>query len=106
MDEKNTKKIVKEEYGKIATGQKQGCGCCSQEFDTHEFAKSIGYSDAELKDIPKEANLGLSCGNPTGMASLKKGEIVLDLGSGAGFDCFLAVSKVGTTGKVGYNLRY
>jgi SAM-dependent methyltransferase len=75
-----------------------GCGTCGP--DTREFAKSIGYSEKELKAIPDEANLALSCGNPTALASLKEGEIVLDLGSGAGFDCFLAASKVGSKGKV------
>ena len=68
--------------------------------DTKEFAKSIGYLEEELKAIPDEANLALSCGNPTALANLKEGEIVLDLGSGAGFDCFLAATKVGPNGKV------
>ncbi len=94
-----TKKIVKEAYGKIARGQEScGCGACGP--DTKEFAKFIGYSEKELKVIPNEANLALSCGNPTALASLEKGEVVLDLGSGAGFDCFLAATKVGVNGKV------
>jgi len=63
-------------------------------------AGPIGYSEAELAAIPDEANLGLSCGNPTALASLREGEIVLDLGSGAGFDCFLAASKAGSSGRV------
>lgn len=100
MNKENTKKLVKDEYGKIAKGQKQGCGCCSHEFEVDEFARSIGYSDDDLKNIPKEANLGLSCGNPTAIADLKVGETVLDLGSGAGFDCFLAASRVGSKGRV------
>jgi arsenite methyltransferase len=99
MDEKKTQKVVRKTYGKIAQGQ-EGCGCGTCGPDTKEFAKSIGYSEEELKIIPEEANLALSCGNPTGLASLKEGEIVLDLGSGAGFDCFLAASKVGKNGKV------
>lgn len=98
MKKRETQKIVREAYGKIAQGEK-GCGCeCGP--SAKEFAKSIGYSDEELKIIPEEANLALGCGNPTALASLKKGEIVLDLGSGAGFDCFLAASKVGANGKV------
>lgn len=80
MDKKKTKKIVREAYGKIAQGQ-VGCGCGSCCTNTREFAKSIGYSEEELKAIPDEANLALSCGNPTALASLKEGEVVLDLGS-------------------------
>jgi SAM-dependent methyltransferase len=100
MNKEKTQNIVKEAYGKIAQGQ-SGCGCgCDYANDAQDFAKTIGYSEDELKGIPSEANLALSCGNPTAIASLKSGETVLDLGSGAGFDCFLAASKVGATGKV------
>ncbi len=99
MDNKKKQKIVREAYGKIVQKQ-EGCGCGTCGPDTEEFAKSIGYSEEELKSIPDEANLALSCGNPTALASLKKGEVVLDLGSGAGFDCFLAAAKVGQKGKV------
>jgi arsenite methyltransferase len=99
MDKEKTKKIVRQAYSKIAQRQ-EGCGCSTCGPDTREFAKSIGYSEQELNAIPDEANLALSCGNPTAVASLKEGEVVLDLGSGAGFDCFLAASKVGQTGKV------
>lgn len=93
------KQIVKKHYGKIAGGG----GCCScgcgNQTDNEKIAKSIGYSDEEIKSAG-EANLGLGCGNPTGMGEIKEGEMVLDLGSGAGFDCFLAAKKVGQTGKV------
>ena len=65
-----------------------------------DISKNIGYSDEELKSVPEGANLGLGCGNPTALALLKEGETVLDLGSGAGFDCFLAANKVGENGKV------
>lgn len=99
MDKKKTQKIVREAYGEIAQKQK-GCGCDTHGPNTKEFAKSIGYSEEDLKVIPDEANLALSCGNPTALAGLKKGEVVLDLGSGAGFDCFLAADKVGVNGKV------
>ncbi|MBC8388929.1 MAG: arsenite methyltransferase [Actinobacteria bacterium] len=99
MDKKKTQKVVREAYGKIAQGQ-EGCGCGTCGPDTKEFAKSIGYSEEELEAIPDEANLALSCGNPAALASLKEGEVVLDLGSGAGFDCFLAANKVGVKGKV------
>lgn len=97
MDKEKTKKIVKEAYGNIAQRQKS-CGCCGP--DTTEFAKSIGYSEEELKNIPDESNLALGCGNPTALAGLKEGEVVLDLGSGAGFDCFLAASRVGPKGRI------
>jgi len=100
MNKEKTQNIVKEAYGKIAEGQ-SGCGCgCSCGNEAQDFAKTIGYSDDELKEIPVESNLALSCGNPTAIAGLKSGETVLDLGSGAGFDCFLAASKVGSSGKV------
>lgn len=99
MKRDQTTKIVREVYGKIAQGQ-QGCCDSSCGADAREYAKSIGYSEKELKVIPDEANLALSCGNPTALAGLKKGEVVLDLGAGAGFDCFLAASKVGPKGRV------
>lgn len=99
MKKEKTQKIVRESYGKIAQSQEScGCGPCGP--DAVEFARSIGYSEEELRAIPDEANLALSCGNPTALASLKEGEVVLDLGSGAGFDCFLAATKVGQSGKV------
>ncbi|MCR4336091.1 MAG: arsenite methyltransferase [archaeon] len=90
---KDIKKIVKESYQKIA---KEGKGCsCSND----KISKSIGYSEKELSNVP-EANMGLGCGNPTALGEIHKGDIVLDLGSGAGIDCFLAAKKTGETGKV------
>ena len=91
-----TKEVVKEAYGKIAKGQ-GGCGCGS---DVEGLARGMGYSDKELTNLPEGANLGLGCGNPTALATLKEGETVLDLGSGAGFDCFIAAQKVGAKGRV------
>lgn len=99
MDKNNIKKVVREAYGKIAKEQK-GCRCCVSVPDTREFAKSIGYSEEELNSVPDEANMALSCGNPVALAGLKEGEVVLDLGSGGGFDCFLAASRVGPSGQV------
>jgi arsenite methyltransferase len=97
MDDKKIKSIVKENYSKIASGKKCGCNCsCS---DAKQISRSIGYSNEEINNVP-EANLGLGCGNPTALAMIRKGNIVLDLGSGAGFDVFLAAKKVGETGKV------
>jgi len=99
MNSKKIHEIVKKAYGRIVKEQK-GCGCDICGTNTREFAKTIGYSEKELNAIPAESNLGLGCGNPTALASLKEGEVVLDLGSGAGFDCFLAATKVGPNGKV------
>ncbi len=106
MTQEQIKKTIREEYGRIAQLGLGGCGCdcgtgCGPTAtpDNTEFAKLIGYTDEELQAIPQEANLGLSCGNPTALTTLKKGETVLDLGSGAGFDVFLAAAKVGPTGK-------
>jgi len=76
-------------------------GCCGPAtFSPEQLAAAIGYSASDLSASPAEANMGLSCGNPTAIASLKPGEIVLDLGSGGGFDCFVAGPKVGATGRV------
>lgn len=96
------KKIVKESYAKIA--QASGCGCGSCGCDSNQTAQKqsgeMGYSQDEMNKAPRGSNLGLGCGNPVAIASLKEGEVVLDLGSGAGFDTFLASPKVGKTGKV------
>jgi len=99
MDEKKIKKIVKSHYKKIAAGKSCCTNCAQNEFNPSHISKSIGYSDEDMQAIP-EANLGLGCGNPLAYAEIKKGDIVLDLGSGAGFDCFLAAKKVGKSGKV------
>lgn len=78
-----------------------GGGCCGPtNFSVEQLAAAIGYSQGELASAPEGANMGLSCGNPTAIAALKPGEVVLDLGSGGGFDCFIAGPKVGSTGRV------
>lgn len=97
MKGKDIKKIVKDSYSKIA--KKNSCSCKCGTKSSIEIAKSIGYSEEEIK-IASDANLGLGCGNPIALANIKEGDVVLDLGSGAGFDSFLAVKKVGKTGKV------
>jgi arsenite methyltransferase len=74
-------------------------GCCSAPADPEGLAKSLGYTTEELAALPEGTNLGLSCGNPTALAQLKEGEVVLDLGSGAGFDIFIASRKVGPRGR-------
>ncbi len=105
MNNKNdeVKKTVKKAYSKIATNNNScccqcGCGTLDQQ-TAKKLSKSIGYSEEEINAVP-EANLGLGCGNPTAFSNIKEGDTVLDLGSGAGFDCFLASKKVGETGKV------
>jgi arsenite methyltransferase len=104
MDEIKIKKEVRKRYAKVAkTNGSCGCGassgCCSTPSNV-QVSDMIGYSQEEMNSVPNGANLGLGCGNPTALVSLKEGERVLDLGSGAGFDCFLASKKVGKTGKV------
>ena len=112
MEKEQVTKTVRKRYGDIA---KQSGSCCAggSEGDkpssccgnasvsaVQDISKTIGYSDADLNSVPEGANLGLGCGNPIALASLKEGEVVLDLGSGAGFDCFLAASRVGPQGRI------
>ncbi len=104
MKQTEVKKVVRERYGSIAREEGSCCApsasCCKSGSVAGEISKKIGYCDEEISSVPTGANLGLGCGNPLAMASLKEGETVLDLGSGAGFDCFLAARKVGKRGKV------
>jgi arsenite methyltransferase len=99
MEKNKVKQIVKKHYSKVATGNSCCNRCSCHDTDSVQISKSIGYSDQEIKSFG-EANLGLGCGNPTAMGKIKEGDIVLDLGSGAGFDCFIAAKKVGNSGKV------
>ena len=104
MRKEEIKKAVREGYARIAKQESSCCGsvssCCGSTDLAQDISKSIGYTEEELGTVPDGANLGLGCGNPVALASLKKGEIVLDLGSGAGLDSFLAANKVGKTGRV------
>ncbi len=104
MDKEETKKVVREGYAKIAKQDSSCCApaksCCGSTDLAQEISKNIGYSEEELNAVPEGTNLGLGCGNPVALASLKEGETVLDLGSGGGFDCFLAANQVGKMGKV------
>ncbi|MFX0142325.1 MAG: arsenite methyltransferase, partial [Candidatus Hodarchaeota archaeon] len=102
MKDDEIRSMVRDSYAKTAKGKSRSnvSSCCGTKQLEEELSKKIGYSEEELKSVPEGANLGLGCGNPTALASLKEGEVVLDLGSGAGFDCFLAANKVGKTGKV------
>jgi arsenite methyltransferase len=103
MKKEDVRKAVREGYAQVAKSGSSCCApqssCCSSNVATN-ISKRIGYSDHDIESVPEGANLGLGCGNPVALASLKEGEIVLDLGSGAGFDCFLAANIVGKTGKV------
>jgi arsenite methyltransferase len=106
-----TRDAVRERYADIArvtmakTTESSATGCCApsccggERLDVAILAESIGYDASELSTLPEGANMGLSCGNPTALASLNPGEVVLDLGSGGGFDLFLAGPKVGETGR-------
>ena len=118
MKKEEIKKVVRERYARVAK-QSSPCGalvgndvqsgtccnasaspCCSGSASAQAISRAIGYSEEELGSVPDGANLGLGCGNPVALASLKKGETVLDLGSGGGFDCFLVADRVGKKGKV------
>ena len=102
-ENKEIKKIVKEGYARIAKQGTSCCpsgSCCGSINSAQDISKSVGYSDEEMSGVPEGANLGLGCGNPVAIASLKEGETVLDLGAGAGFDAFLAAQRVGKTGRI------
>ncbi len=95
------REAVRDGYGKIAKSGGSCCGpSCGGSGTADQVARAVGYSEAELATLPEGANMGLSCGNPTALASLQAGEVVLDLGSGGGFDVFIAAQKVGPTGRV------
>jgi len=95
VNEAGIVEVVKEHYGAIARGEQSGCGCGAP----GKVARAIGYSQEDLA-LAQQANLGLGCGNPLALAAIQPGMTVLDLGSGAGFDAFLAWRRVGPTGRV------
>ena len=103
---KAIQKLIIDKYGKIARNRTSCCesgpsSCCSNsEENIIPLSVKMGYSQQEVEHVPNGANLNLGCGNPRAFADLKPGEVVLDLGSGAGFDCFLAARQVGEQGKV------
>lgn len=94
--DENIRDTVREGYTSIAKGE--SCCCCGSS-SPEKLAQAIGYTQQELEALPEGANMGLSCGNPTAIANLEPGQVVLDLGSGGGFDVFIAARKVGATGK-------
>lgn len=103
--EQAVRDLVRGGYAKIAQETSAGCcspgvSCCgSAPQDADKLARELGYTKEELQALPEGANMGLSCGNPAALAALKPGEVVLDLGSGGGFDVFIAGRKVGATGR-------
>jgi SAM-dependent methyltransferase len=122
-DKEKIRQAVRERYGEIARlennfpGKNPGTSCCSppgisdspeqttsccgaSDLSRDQISSVLGYSNVDIASAPEGANLGLGCGNPVALASLKPGEIVVDLGSGGGFDCFLAAKRVGKSGKV------
>jgi arsenite methyltransferase len=110
MDKQKNDEIrsaVRENYGNVAVAGRAGCGCSSSsccgapnEVTAANISLGLGYSGEDVTAVPEGANMGLGCGNPQAIASLRAGETVLDLGSGGGFDCFLAARAVGDTGRV------
>jgi arsenite methyltransferase len=95
------RQAVRDKYGSVAQATDTGCGCSiSSCCNPGDVSVALGYSPEQLAAAPEGANMGLGCGNPHAIASLKEGETVLDLGSGGGFDCFLAAQAVGETGRV------
>jgi arsenite methyltransferase len=104
MRQEEIKKVVRAGYAKIAKNAGTCCfpsaSCCGSENSVENISRGVGYSPEDLQAVPEGANLGLGCGNPVALASLQEGETVIDLGSGAGFDCFLAAQKVGESGRV------
>jgi len=106
MESTKTKLNVKKGYANIVKrNTKKGFfpslfTCCDVKEAANIIGEKIGYSEEQLNNVPENSNLGIGCGNPTALASIKKGETILDLGSGAGFDCFLATQETGETGQV------
>lgn len=104
MKSEEIKQAVRAGYARVALQNVSCCGtnssCCSSVNHAKEIGRKIGYSVEDLHAVPDGANLGLGCGNPVALATLREGDAVLDLGSGAGFDCFLAAARVGSSGRV------
>ncbi len=106
IEEDKVRRQVRERYGAIARFEERGCGCGPSCGDSEEItnrptgAEALGYSESDVTSVPEGSEMGLGCGNPTAIASIKPGETILDLGSGGGFDCFLAARQTGPRGKV------
>ena len=103
----DVKAAVREHYASVVRNSGSGCGCgtaavscCGPTSVPTQISREVGYSDGDLAAVPEGSNLGLGCGNPLAFAALEPGNVVVDLGSGAGIDCFLAAKKVGEAGRV------
>lgn len=105
-DKEKLREKIRENYAQVALKGSGGCCCspgscgCAPDYDVNAATKNLGYSEDDLTNMPEQANMGLGCGNPIAIASLQEGDTVLDLGSGGGFDCFLARRQVGDSGYV------
>src|SRR6516225_8658817 len=97
MNTTKVKELVRNWYGGVAA---ENAGCCGPATASDNASCDVGYSEAELALLPEGADLGLGCGNPQALAAMRSGEVVVDLGSGAGIDCFLAAQQVGPAGRV------
>jgi SAM-dependent methyltransferase len=97
MNTTEVKEMVRDWYGGVAADR---AGCCGPTRASQDASSSMGYSEEELASLPEGADLGLGCGNPQALAAMRPGEVVVDLGSGAGIDCFLAAQQVGPSGRV------
>jgi len=106
IEEDKVRQQVRERYGAIARLEERGCGCGPSCGDSTEAklsstaAEALGYSHSDVASVPEGSEMGLGCGNPTAVASIRPGETVLDLGSGGGFDCFLAAKQTGSAGRI------
>jgi SAM-dependent methyltransferase len=105
MEKHAVRKAVRDGYAQVALGANRSCcggssSCCGAGNTAQSIGETIGYSREQMAAVPEGANLGLGCGNPLALAALREGDSVLDLGSGAGFDCFLAARAVGDRGRV------
>ena len=102
IENDEVRRKVQERYAAVAQNTERGCGtgCCSGVLESGTDAEKLGYAGEDVASVPEGSDMGLGCGNPTALASIKAGETIIDLGSGGGFDAFLCSRKTGPSGKV------